>query len=400
MPLRFARVDRKSIRALKPGEKITEHGISAERLNTGDVRYSVNIMVDGERIHRVIGRESEGTTRTQAEEFIEAKRTEAREGRLQLPKGRKTHLTFAKAAKLYLESEKEIGAKDLVSKEAHLRLHLVPYFGSMRMDRISKFTVEKFRKHMLAKEYKPGKCSTAKRYTPGNVNRVLSTYRHMGNRLAERGQITFPLPMVKLGVLENRRERILEYEEETALLEAALNDSNAYSWLFVKLGLSTGLRHSEILSARFDGFDAKRRRLRVKVKGDRWRDQPLSSELVQILEREREMADEREGWLFSNRRSASGHIEDMKTAFRRCVTNAGMDAYEVTPHTMRHTAITNLAATGADVRTIQEFSGHRSLSMVMRYTHARDRLVDKAVDEMEKAKTNVERIKPAQARDS
>jgi integrase len=67
---------------------------------------------------------------------------------------------------------------------------------------------------------------------------------------------------------------------------------------------------------------------------------------------------------------------------------------------MRHTAITNLAATGADVRTIQEFSGHRSLPMVMRYTHARDRLVDKAVDAMEKAKTKIEQITPAQTRDS
>jgi hypothetical protein len=46
-------------------------------------------MVDGQRIHRVIGRESDGTTRTQAEDFIEKVRTEARHGRLNLPKGRK-----------------------------------------------------------------------------------------------------------------------------------------------------------------------------------------------------------------------------------------------------------------------------------------------------------------------
>jgi hypothetical protein len=38
--------------------------------------------------------------------------------------------------------------------------------------------------------------------------------------------------------------------------------------------------------------------------------------------------------------------------------------------------------------------------MVMRYTHARDRRVDQAVEAMEKAKTNVERIEPSKARDS
>ncbi len=126
MPLRFTRLTRPATRKLQPGERITEHGITAEGLPDGDTRYSVNIMVDGQRIHRVIGRASDGTTRTQAEDFIAKTRAAAKEGRLNLPRGRKIHLTFAKAAKLYLEREKEAGGKDLVSKERHLRLHLVP----------------------------------------------------------------------------------------------------------------------------------------------------------------------------------------------------------------------------------------------------------------------------------
>ncbi|MCH8139152.1 MAG: site-specific integrase, partial [Proteobacteria bacterium] len=355
----------------------------------GDVRYSINIMVDGQRVHRVIGRESDGTTRTQAENFITKTRADARDGRLQLPKGRKTALTFAKAAKLYLEGEKEVGAKDMVSKEGHLRLHLVPYFGSMRVERISKFTVEKFRNDMLRHGYKLG-----------NVNRVLSTYRHMGYRLADQGKIQSPLPMIKLKEPDNRRSRVLTHDEEGLLLAAASRDSNPYIWLFVKVGLSTSLRHAEILSARFDGLDARRRRLRVRVKGGRDREQPLSSELTQILEREREMAEDPDGWIFPSPKSASGHIEDMKTAFKRCVIRAGLSPKEVIPHTMRHTAITNLAETGADIPTIQEFSGHLSLKMVMRYTHARDRRVNHAVDEMERAKTKVERIAPPKKQDS
>jgi hypothetical protein len=39
-------------------------------------------MVDGERIHRTVGRESDRSTRTQAEQFIEKARRDAREGRL------------------------------------------------------------------------------------------------------------------------------------------------------------------------------------------------------------------------------------------------------------------------------------------------------------------------------
>ncbi len=94
MALRFSRLTRPNIRALKPGEKITEHGITGERLKDGDVRYSVNIMVDGERVHRVIGRESDGTTRTQCEQFIAKVRSDAREGRLSLPKAARRTFPF------------------------------------------------------------------------------------------------------------------------------------------------------------------------------------------------------------------------------------------------------------------------------------------------------------------
>ena len=140
MAKRFDRVTRTQIRGLAPGKTITEHGITVERLADGDLRYSVNIMVDGQRIHRVIGKESERVTRTQAEQFIESKRTEAREGRLSLPRGHKTHLTFERAAADYITRLKETGGKNLVAKQWHLRLYLVPFFGSQRLDAITSFT--------------------------------------------------------------------------------------------------------------------------------------------------------------------------------------------------------------------------------------------------------------------
>jgi len=77
--------------------------LSFERLANGDGRYSVNIMADGIRIHRVIGKESEGTTRKQAEDFIEQSRSDARKDRLNLPKGRKVAIGFQEAGKAYLE---------------------------------------------------------------------------------------------------------------------------------------------------------------------------------------------------------------------------------------------------------------------------------------------------------
>ena len=381
MPLRFTHLDRPSIRRLQPGEKITEHGITAERLKDGDVRYTVNVMVDGERIHRVIGRESDGVTRTQCEEFIEARRTDAREGRLNLQKGRKIVLTFSEAAKIYLQRMNETGGKGIVEKQQHLRLHLVPAFGSMPLDRISTFTLEKYRRSCKAHGL-----------AAGTINRHLAIYRHMGNKLLEWGKIRAPMAMIKLEPVDNRREYILDDDAKKALIGATTVDSNPYIWLFIQVGLHTSLRHREILAARFDGLHPARRRLTVRVKGGDIREQPLTRTITETLKREREMADDPDGWIFPNSGSHSGHFDSMKSPFRRCVIRAGLDPNKVTPHTMRHTAITELAETGAEDRTIQAFSGHKSKEMVWRYTHARNQRVNDALDRFEDAGTKVERF--------
>src|SRR5512143_2040656 len=135
----FARLTRSVMRKLAPGGKIAEHGITFERLNNGDGVFTINVMVDGQRIHRVIGRESDGTTRTQAEEFIEKVRRDAREDRLALPKGRKVALNFREAAEKYLHKLEEEGGKDIDAKCRRLNQHLMPFFGDLPLSKISSF---------------------------------------------------------------------------------------------------------------------------------------------------------------------------------------------------------------------------------------------------------------------
>ncbi len=201
----------------------------------------------------------------------------------------------------------------------------------------------------------------------------------MGRRLVRWKAIPAGSPMIELQKEHNVRDYVISAQEEKELLDAAVADGQSYIWLFVKLGLATSLRHSEMLSARFQDFDPERRRLRVRVKGGRWRRQPLPRSITDILAKEREMAVDPLGWIFPSPRSNSGHIESMDLAFARCVKAAGMDPSVVVPHVMRHTAITRLAASGADIKTIQEFSGHESLAMVLRYAHAQDHVVDGAL---------------------
>ncbi len=172
MALCYSRLTRPSIRRLKPGEKITEHGITAERLATGDLRYTVNVMADGQRIHRVIGLESDGVTRTQAERFIEKARTDAREDRLSLPPRRKTHLGFSTAADKYIEKlkrgEGREDPRNIPRKEMHLRLHLKPFFKKQRLDKICEFSI---RRYKTARKKEGASVAT--------VNREMTTLTHM-----------------------------------------------------------------------------------------------------------------------------------------------------------------------------------------------------------------------------
>jgi integrase len=377
MPLRFTGLDRPSIRRLQPSERITEHGITAERLRDGDVRYTVNVMVDGQRIHRVIGRESDGVTRTQCEEFIEAKRTDAREGRLSLPKGRKTHLTFNRAAEEYICKFEEIGGKNIKVKRRHLNLHLTPFFGNQRLDAIASFTVDRFKK-----QRREGGT------TNGTINRELATLSHLFSKATEWQWIkSRPCKITKLAESGGRIVALSD-DQADALMRASIKDEEPDCWLFVAFGLNTAMRHSEILRSRFDHLDFDNLRLYVPQAKAGEREQPITPELADILRKEREMRDDPGGWIFPSPRpnaSTKGYRDRMDKPFRRAVIAAGLDPAHVTPHAMRHTAITNLVKAGVDLPTIQKISGHKTLTMVLRYAHVHGRHIDKAIQSIGRA---------------
>ena len=379
MALRFSRLSRNAIRRLNSGEKITEYGITAERLKNGDIRYSVNIMVDGQRIHRVIGRDSEGVTRTQCEKFIETKRTEAREDRLSLPKSRKTHLKFSKAADDYIQREKDTDGKNVPTKERQLKLHLKPFFKDQRIDAISTFTADRYKK----RRQEAGASN-------GTINRELATLSHMFHSAIEWKWLkAFPCK-IKLFPESQGRIVALDDEQADALLEAAISDEDVDCWLFVLFGLNTAMRHTEILQARFDQVDFDKLRLYIPDAKAGEREQPITTQLASTLRQEREMREDedRDGWIFPSPRpnaSGTGHRHRMDKAFRRAVIRAELDPDIVTPHVMRHTAITNLVKAGVDLPTIQKISGHKTLTMVLRYAHVHSRHIDEAIKNIGRA---------------
>ena len=369
MPKR-AKLDRPTIRALKPGEKVSAEGIIAERMANGDTRYSVNIMVDGQRIHRVIGLGSEGVTISQAREFIAKARTDARHGRLNLPKRRKTPLSFAKAADEYIVRLGQEGGKNIAQKRQKLRDHLKPYFGSQRLDAITDFTVGSYKKTR-----QKAKAATA------TINRELATLSHLYSKAVEWNWIVVKPFKVKLFAEGPGRIVVLSDEECGRLLTAASEDQDHLIWLFVLFGLNTAMRHMEIVRARFEHVDAERRRLFIPNAKAGARRQPITRPLVEAIEKERQIVGVSEGWIFPSR-THDGHRYSMKKQFRRAVLRAGLDPKQITPHVMRHTGITRLVQSGVDLETVRRISGHKTMTMVLRYTHVSDAHVDAAIDKI------------------
>lgn len=378
MALRFQRLTRPAIRSLDKGQRINEHGITAERMGNGDIRFSVNIMADGVRVHRVIGRESEGVTREQAERAIEALRTKAREGRLDLPSGRKVHRLFREVATDYLTrltdtlGPNDKGFRDLPNKKRHIEQHLVPYFGSTRADKLKDFAIRHYARHREEQGVKQA-----------TINRELSTLSHMLRRAIQWKWIKAEdRPAITKGKEAKKPITVLTPKQQAALMKAAVADQDPTTWLFVAFGLNAAMRHGEILRVRWADVDFAQRRIHITEAkaGERW--QPITASLSAMLERERGQRNDLEVYIFPTTRSDAKrpHRGSMAKQFARAVKNAGLSTKKVTPHVMRHTAITALVAAKVDLPTVQRISGHKTLQMVLNYTHISDSHVDAAID--------------------
>lgn len=371
MAASFKKLTRPNLKKLRPGEKAIENGICFERLANGDGVYSVNIMVDRQRIHRVIGRESDGTTRTQCEIFIEATRTAAREDRLALPKGRKLALSFADAGSRYIAKLRESGGKSIERKKRQLDIHLNPFFGQKPLSKISSFDIARYRKSRI-------EAGAAE----ATINRELAVVSHLFNKAVEWGW-TANRPNIARFKETAGRIVYLTPEQCRRVIEAAREDLSPHIYPFTVVALSTSMRMSEILNMTREHVDVQRRRIFIPSAKAGARDQPITTELATFLAAHIEALPKGTQWLFPSIASKSGRLATIRKAHRRVVKAAGLDPDVVVRHTFRHTAITHLVQAGVDLPTVQKISGHKTLAMVGRYSHANGAHIDAAMDKLE-----------------
>lgn len=379
MAIKFIKLTRNSIRQLSANKTCSEHGITFERLSNGDGRYTINIMVDGKRIHRVVGKESEGVTRLQAEELIEKLRTDARYGRLSLPKGRKVTLGFKEAADKYLRKLEVEGGKDIPKKIYRFHLHLMPFFKETPLSSINTSDVESYKKFRLAEHAKSG-----------TINRELALLSHLLNKAMEWKWLEHKPCLVKRLPEDSGRITYLTIEQAKRLLNAAKQDRASYIYPFIIIGLETSMRKSEILSIKLEHIDLERKVIYIPIAKAGAREQPITQHLASFLHAYMTTLKEAQVWLFPAKTSASGHMVNIEKAYRRVVIHAGLDPKQIVRHTLRHTAITHLVQAGVDLPTVQRISGHKTLQMVVRYSHQNGEHIRAAMDALEQRYHSVE----------
>lgn len=366
---KLARLD---LRRLQPGQHLTAGGIRFDRLANGDGRYTVELMVDRVRIHRVVGLESAGVTLTQAEQFVQQLQADARRERLNLPQGRKVALSFAAAAADYLARMDAGQGRNLDKKRQHLTQHLVPFFAERPLSKMTGFEVQRYVK------------ARREQVSDATINRELATLNHLLHRAVEWGWLDRAVKVPRLRE-DNRRRVYLTGEQAQRLLTAARADACWEIYPFVLIGLHTAMRRSEILGIRWEYVDLERRVIHIPRAKAGARDQPITATLADYLSELRALLPGAV-WLFPAD-SASGHRVEIERPFRRVVAAAGLNPQEVTPHTLRHTAITHLVQAGVDLPTVQRISGHKTLAMVARYSHQSGAHIAAAMERLEERVT-------------
>lgn len=245
------------------------------------------------------------------------------------------------------------------SKRAILRLHLVPHFGEMRLDRIGDQEIERFKALKLEQGRKP---KTVNNYLTvlGKLLAVAKKWK----RIAAVPEIAW------LKVPESEID-FLAFDEAPRLLAGA--DPEWRTMILV--GLRTGLRQSELLELRWDDIDLVGGRLMVRravvrgkvgtPKGGRSREVPLSDEAIAALrERPSRFAG---GLVWPGQTGRNLTKGESKWPLWRACRRAGLR--RIGWHVLRHTFASHLVMRGVPIKAVQELLGHADIQTTMRYAH-------------------------------
>jgi integrase len=286
---------------------------------------------------------------------------------------RQKDVSFREAAKLYLDNY-AAQHKLSASRDAGIVANLNQSFGPLVLHEITGLRILQWQKARLAGTWRAkGQKGRPKPVRPGTVNRELDTLRAIFARAVEwRLLVENPAAGVKRLKVENRRTRVLSDDEQIALIEALPRKAR----LITALLAVTGARVGEVLGLRWDDV-TDGEIVFWRTKNGKSRRLPLSPATRNVLSQVPRVTD----YVFTSTRTRDRYtVNGYRHTFRRALDRAGITTGDVSPHTLRHTALSRMIARGASDHTVMAISGHSSTRMLERYTHPTE---DLKVDALE-----------------
>ena len=144
---------------------------------------------------------------------------------------------------------------------------------------------------------------------------------------------------------------------------------------------STGCRVSELINVEESDIDIEEAFVRLEGKGSKQRIVPLGSKVLINIERYLPLR-KKDKKNKNNKLFVSKSYKNLdRTAVFRIIKSTGVKAgirKKLYPHILRHSAATHMLEGGCDLRTVQEFLGHSSVSTTQIYTKVTKAFLEEA----------------------
>jgi integrase len=255
--------------------------------------------------------------------------------------------------------------------EIVLRVHVLPRLGHLFLDEIHTQRITE----IIAAMRSDG-------YAPGTVGRVIVILRYLFN-LVGKWNVVRGLENPASGIpvpADVQRNRFLDKDETTRLVEALAKDENQVAAKAILLLLLTGARRNEITHARWEHVDLEASTLFVPLsKSGKSRYVILNADAVAILRSIPRLPDN--PFVFPS--PVTGRpCASLYFPWQRIRTKAGLG--DVRLHDLRHSFASALVNDGKDLYTVQRLLGHTNTKATQRYAHLARRTLAEAAETMGK----------------
>ena len=155
--------------------------------------------------------------------------------------------------------------------------------------------------------------------------------------------------------------------------------------LLVGLMIQTGLRVSEILGLTVNQIDTENKRIKVLGKGKKLRDVVFTDDVLTLLNDYIDVRNTIEikdtDILFLSKNGKKMSRQNVNVNLKKYCERAGIDK-NITPHSLRHTSITQMGESGMSVAKISAVAGHSSTTITSRYLHVNTQIEEEYIPKL------------------